>query len=120
MIKRALTLLILAAALLSLCTACAPGGAFAGAAARASGTPLPTAVPTPEPTLAPPPEAEAVEQLAREGFDPAYGARPLRRLLRDQVEDPIAEGILAGTMAAGDRVRLSVAESTLVIAVEKE
>ena len=66
------------------------------------------------------PEAEAVEQLAREGFDPAYGARPLRRLLRDQVEDPIAEGILAGTMAAGDRVRLSVAESTLVIAVEKE
>lgn len=66
MIKRALTLLILAAALLSLCTACAPGGAFAGAAARASGTPLPTAVPTPEPTLAPPPEAEAVEEAFAE------------------------------------------------------
>ena len=65
-------------------------------------------------------DASAVEQIAREGFDSAYGARPLRRLLRRQVEDPIAEAVLAGRMGAGDRLRLKVEENTLVIAVEKE
>lgn len=66
------------------------------------------------------PEAAAVDQLARDGFDPAYGARPLRRLVRSKVEDPIAEALLAGTMAAGDRLKLKLEENTLVIAVEKE
>ena len=65
-------------------------------------------------------QRQAVEQLAREGFDPASGARPLRRLVRRQVEDPIAEGMLAGRMTAGKRLRLKVEENTLVIAVEKE
>ena len=66
------------------------------------------------------PDEAAVEQLARDGFDPAYGARPLRRLVRDKVEDPIAEAVLSGRMAAGDRLKLKVEENTLVIAVEKE
>ena len=59
-------------------------------------------------------------ELAREGFDPANGARPLRRLVRSHVEDPIAEAVLSGRMAAGDRLKLKVEENTLVIAVEKE
>ena len=54
------------------------------------------------------------------GFDPASGARPLRRLVRRQVEDPIAEAVLAGKMAAGDRLKLQLEENTLVISVEKE
>ena len=66
------------------------------------------------------PDEAAVEQLAQDGFDPAYGARPLRRLVRDKVEDPIAEAVLSGRMAAGDRLKLKVEENTLVIAVEKE
>ena len=66
------------------------------------------------------PDADAVDQLAREGFDPANGARPLRRLVRSHVEDPIAEAVLSGRMAAGDRLKLKVEENTLVIAVEKE
>ena len=66
------------------------------------------------------PEFAAVEQLAREGFDPRNGARPLRRLVQSQVEDPIAEAVLSGRAAAGDRLRLRVEENRLVIAVEKE
>ena len=66
------------------------------------------------------PDAAAVDALARQGFDPASGARPLRRLVRRQVEDPIAEAVLAGKMAAGDRLKLQLEENTLVISVEKE
>ena len=66
------------------------------------------------------PSQEAVDALAREGFDPASGARPLRRLVQRKVEDPIAEAVLSGAMTAGDRLRLRVEENTLVIAVEKE
>ncbi len=61
---------------------------------------------------------EAVALLAQEGFDPGYGARPLRRVIRSQVEDPISEGILSGAFTAGDRLRLTVGEKGL--AIEKE
>ena len=44
----------------------------------------------------------------------------MRRLVRSHVEDPIAEAVLSGRMAAGDRLKLKVEENTLVIAVEKE
>ena len=45
---------------------------------------------------------EALDLLAREGFDPSYGARPLRRTIRTTVEDPSAEGLLGGSLGAGD------------------
>ena len=54
--------------------------------------------------------------LGREGFVSAYGARPLRRLIRGRVEDPIAEGILAGDFHAGDRLLLSEGEGGVVAA----
>ena len=44
------------------------------------------------------------ESLAREGYDPIYGARPLRRLITRKVEDSFAESMLSGAFAAGDRV----------------
>ena len=61
-------------------------------------------------------EEGALAALAREGFDSAYGARPLRRLIRGRVEDPIAEGILAGEFHAGDRLLLSEGEGGVVAA----
>ena len=61
-------------------------------------------------------EEGALAALAREGFDSAYGARPLRRLIRGRVEDPIAEGILAGDFHAGDRLLLSEGEGGVVAA----
>ena len=44
---------------------------------------------------------EAKKQLAKEGTDAAYGARPLRRAIQNLLEDPISEAILAGTWHAG-------------------
>ena len=46
----------------------------------------------------------AMEFLAEKGYDPAYGARPLRRALQKYVEDPMAEAILASNLAEGDRM----------------
>jgi len=48
----------------------------------------------------------AKEFLADKGFDPAFGARPLRRAVQKYVEDPLAEEILKGTFQAGTRVRV--------------
>ncbi|XNY99621.1 ATP-dependent chaperone ClpB [Micrococcus luteus] len=49
--------------------------------------------------------SEAAEQwLAETGFDPAYGARPLRRLVQREIGDRLARGILAGEIADGDTV----------------
>lgn len=47
---------------------------------------------------------EAVAYLAKEGFDPNYGARPLRRMIQRKVEDALSEEILAGTLHLGDSV----------------
>ena len=65
-------------------------------------------------------EEGALAHLARKGFDPAYGARPLRRLIRTQVEDPIAEGLLSGRFQAGNALRLALRENALAIEVKKE
>ena len=47
----------------------------------------------------------AVKQhIAKAGFDPKYGARPLRRAVQNQVEDMLAEELLAGNISAGDTV----------------
>ncbi len=48
---------------------------------------------------------EALDTLAAQGYDPNYGARPLRRLLRERVEDPLADMLLRGELAPGDAVR---------------
>ncbi|OMH34389.1 ATP-dependent chaperone ClpB [Tersicoccus sp. Bi-70] len=48
----------------------------------------------------------AREWLALTGFDPAYGARPLRRLVQREIGDRLARGILAGQIADGDTVRV--------------
>ena len=48
------------------------------------------------------------EWLAQTGFDPVYGARPLRRLVQTTVEDPMARRLLAGEIADGDSVTFDV------------
>ena len=61
-------------------------------------------------------EEEAICLLAREGLDKAYGARPLRRLIRSKVEDPAAEALLSGQFHSGDSLVLTVRENNLAIA----
>jgi ATP-dependent Clp protease ATP-binding subunit ClpB len=48
----------------------------------------------------------AEELILREGYDPAYGARPLRRTIQRMVQDPLAMQILEGKMLPGDRVKV--------------
>ena len=48
----------------------------------------------------------AIEFLAKEGYDPAYGARPLKRAIQQQLENPLANRILSGEFGAGDTVRV--------------
>jgi ATP-dependent Clp protease ATP-binding subunit ClpB len=54
----------------------------------------------------------AVEQLARLGYEPLYGARPLRRVLRTAVENPLAKLMLGGTCPAGSTVLLGLNDTT--------
>ena len=51
---------------------------------------------------------EAVALLAKAGFDPQYGARPLRRTIQRKVEDALSEEILSGAIHLGDRVSVTV------------
>ena len=58
--------------------------------------------------------AESRELLAREGFDPALGARPLRRAIQRLIEDPLSEQLLAGEWSPGDVVTVDVADGAIV------
>lgn len=57
---------------------------------------------------------EVLQYLAKEGFDPQYGARPLRRAIQRMVEDALSEEILASRIALGDRVKGELQEDRLV------
>ncbi|MDW8148526.1 MAG: hypothetical protein RMJ48_19795 [Roseiflexaceae bacterium] len=52
---------------------------------------------------------EACDLLAKRGYDPAYGARPLRRIITNLIEDPLSEGVLEGRFRSGDTVLVDVA-----------
>ncbi len=58
-------------------------------------------------------DAAARDWLAAKGWDPAYGARPLKRVIQRHVQDPLAEMILAGEVVDGDRVVISVEGNVL-------
>ena len=55
----------------------------------------------------------AAEVLAREGFDPHYGARPLKRVIQRRVEDPLALAVLEGDYHPGDTVTVDEADGVL-------
>ncbi len=57
---------------------------------------------------------EAMEKLAEAGFDPVYGARPLKRAIQQQIENPLAQEILQGRFAPGDNIRARVDGERLV------
>ncbi|MGW9301587.1 ATP-dependent chaperone ClpB [Streptomyces cyaneofuscatus] len=58
---------------------------------------------------------EALAWLAEEGNDPAYGARPLRRLIQTAIGDRLAKEILSGEIRDGDTVRVDRAEDGLIV-----
>jgi ATP-dependent Clp protease ATP-binding subunit ClpB len=58
---------------------------------------------------------EALDLLAERGYDPVYGARPLKRVLQRELADPIATAILEGRFGEGDTVKVSVQDGELVL-----
>jgi len=56
-----------------------------------------------------------VDHLADVGFDPKYGARPLRRAIQTNIEDKLAEAILAGSIKEGDTVRVEFLDNEMVL-----
>ena len=58
-------------------------------------------------------DPKAREWLADKGYDPAYGARPLKRTIQKAVQDPLAELILAGKIKDGEKIKISVGRDGL-------
>jgi ATP-dependent Clp protease ATP-binding subunit ClpC len=63
---------------------------------------------------------EALDLIAKRGYDPQFGARPLRRIVTNLVEDPLSEGLLSGRFVAGDAVVVDVAEDLLRLRTQRE
>ena len=61
---------------------------------------------------------DAVAELARDGFDPQYGARPLRRAIQSMVEDAVAEKMLEGALKSGDTAHVRLRDGKVVIESE--
>jgi ATP-dependent Clp protease ATP-binding subunit ClpB len=57
---------------------------------------------------------EALDKLGQAGFDPVYGARPLKRAVQTYLETPLARELLAGQFAAGDTVCVEVQGEELI------
>ncbi len=64
-------------------------------------------------------EDSVVEEVVQVGFDPIYGARPLRRAIQKMVEDPISNLIIAGKIKEGDLVKVKIDKNELVFDIEK-
>ncbi|MGZ8186615.1 MAG: AAA family ATPase, partial [Methylobacter sp.] len=56
---------------------------------------------------------EALDLLGEAGFDPVYGARPLKRAIQHQLENPLAQEILTGNFGAGDTIKVDVENGVL-------
>lgn len=61
---------------------------------------------------------EAKKYLAEKGFDKIYGARPLRRTILTDVEDPLADELLKGTFGEGDKVKVDIEDEKIAFAKE--
>ena len=58
---------------------------------------------------------EVLDKLAEAGFDPVYGARPLKRAIQQLIENPLAQKLLAGEFAPGETVRVTVDETDRMV-----
>ena len=56
----------------------------------------------------------ALDKIGEEGFDPVYGARPLKRAIQTEIENPLAQKILAGEFAPGDTIKIDVEDGQIV------
>ena len=59
--------------------------------------------------------AQAKADLAQRGYDPVYGARPLKRLIQQDLEIPIAYALVQGELRDGDTARVELKDGTIVV-----
>ncbi len=62
----------------------------------------------------------ALDLLAEQGYDSEMGARPLRRLIQQKVEDPLSDSLLAGAFHEGDSILVDVAEGEIILTRQKK
>ena len=62
----------------------------------------------------------ALDQLGEAGFDPVYGARPLKRAIQQQIENPLAQDLLSGKFLAGDVIHVDAGSDGLVFTKSKK
>jgi ATP-dependent Clp protease ATP-binding subunit ClpB len=62
----------------------------------------------------------ALDQLGEAGFDPVYGARPLKRAIQQQLENPLAQEILAGKYLPGDTISVDLQDGQLVFSCQPQ
>ena len=62
---------------------------------------------------------EVIQEIVKAGFDPLYGARPLRRAIQKLIENPISNLIIDGKAKAGDLIRVRVDKDELIFEIEK-
>jgi ATP-dependent Clp protease ATP-binding subunit ClpB len=63
---------------------------------------------------------KARDLIGEAGFDPVYGARPLKRAIQQQIENPLAQRILRNELLPGDRIRVTARGSELVFEKQRE
>ena len=59
-------------------------------------------------------DAAAKKRLASEGYDPQFGARPLKRAIQEQILNPLSMRLLEGEFKPGDRIKVSAKDGELV------
>ncbi|MEK7633354.1 MAG: AAA family ATPase, partial [Patescibacteria group bacterium] len=62
---------------------------------------------------------EVIQEIVKAGFDPIYGARPLRRAIQKLIENPVSNLIIDGKTKMGDLIRVRVDKSELIFEIEK-
>jgi ATP-dependent Clp protease ATP-binding subunit ClpB len=60
----------------------------------------------------------AKDLIAKTGYDPAYGARPLKRVIQKEIETPVSRMLIAGKLTDGQTLKIGVVEDELGFAVE--
>jgi len=63
---------------------------------------------------------EAVDLIGKRGYDPTFGARPLRRIITNLIEDALAEGLLEGRFKPTDAVVIDMKEGLLRLRSQRE
>ncbi len=63
---------------------------------------------------------EASDKIAEIGYDPDLGARPLRRVVQNKIEDAVSDGVLSGRFQPGDTIKVVVREDDVALTVDRE